>query len=93
MRRPPQLGQKPRPLHENGTKRSKPQPAQRRRAKPWASTPQVRNARSSRSKRQRNVAAGRPVVSQESNCDTTGELTPAALAVGIWIIHLSLTLE
>jgi hypothetical protein len=31
MRRPPQLGQKPRPLHENGTKRSKPQTAQRRR--------------------------------------------------------------
>jgi len=26
MRRPPQLGQKPRRLHENGTSRSKPQP-------------------------------------------------------------------
>lgn len=38
MRRPPQLGQKPRPLHENGTSRSKAQVPQRTRAKPWART-------------------------------------------------------
>ncbi len=44
MRRPPQLGQKPRPLQENGTSRSTAQSAHRRRAKPCASTPQVRKS-------------------------------------------------
>jgi hypothetical protein len=38
----PQLGQKPRPLQENGTSRSRAQSLHRRRAKPCASTPQVR---------------------------------------------------
>jgi len=38
IRRPPQLGQKPRPLQECGTNRSKAQPSQRNRAKPWART-------------------------------------------------------
>jgi hypothetical protein len=37
MRRPPQLGQKPRPLHENATRRSVQHRVQRRRAKPPAS--------------------------------------------------------
>jgi len=44
MRRPPQLGQKRRPLHENGASRSSTQSAHQRRAKPCASTPQVRKA-------------------------------------------------
>ncbi len=49
MRRPPQLCQNPRPLQENGRRRSSPQPAHRNRAKPFASTPHVRNSRNSRS--------------------------------------------
>ena len=40
MRRPPQDGQKPRPLQENGTRRSWPQTAQRTRRKPKARIPQ-----------------------------------------------------
>ena len=44
MRRPPQLGQKPRPLQENGTSRSKAQSLHRRRAKPCVSTPHVRKS-------------------------------------------------
>jgi len=47
--RPPQLGQNPRPLHENGTSRSNAQVSHRTRAKPWASTPHVRKSRNSRS--------------------------------------------
>src|SRR5439155_11886107 len=49
MRRPPQLGQKPRRLHENGTRRSKAQLSHRTRAKPRLSAPHVRNSRNSRS--------------------------------------------
>ena len=44
MRWPPQLGQKPRRLHEKGTRRSKPQSSQCRRKKPWARMPQRRKA-------------------------------------------------
>jgi hypothetical protein len=44
MRRPPQLGQKPRPLHENGTSRSSVHSVHRRRAKPCARIPQVRKS-------------------------------------------------
>jgi len=44
IRRPPQLGRKPRPLHENATNRSVPQSVQRERAKPCASTPHGRIA-------------------------------------------------
>jgi len=50
IRRPPQLGQKPRPLQEQGTSRSRAQPSQRSRTKPWARMPQVRNSRNSRPK-------------------------------------------
>jgi len=56
MRRPPQEGQKPRPLHEKATSRSVAQASQRTRTKPWARIPQPRNARSSRST---NLGAGR----------------------------------
>ena len=42
MRRPPQLEHNPRPLHEKATRRSSPQAAQRKRAKPQASHPQRR---------------------------------------------------
>src|SRR5438552_8761638 len=49
MRRPPQLGQKPRRLHENGTRRSKAQLSHRTSAKPRLSAPHVRNSRNSRS--------------------------------------------
>jgi hypothetical protein len=48
IRRPPQLGQNPRPLHENATSRSAPQPTHRNRAKPPASQPQRRKFRNSR---------------------------------------------
>jgi len=47
MRRPPQLGQNPRPLHENGTSRFRPQSSHRTRANPRASTPHPRNSRNS----------------------------------------------
>jgi len=43
----PQLGQKPRPLQEKGTSRSKAQSPQRSRAKPCASMPHVRKSRNS----------------------------------------------
>jgi len=43
MCRPPHDGQKPRPLHENGTTRSSPQPSQCKRRKPFAAMPQSRN--------------------------------------------------
>src|SRR5437762_11877512 len=49
MRRPPQLGQKPRRLHENGTRRSNAQFSHRTRANPRPSAPHVRNSRNSRS--------------------------------------------
>ena len=39
IRRPPQLGQNPRPRQENGTSRSRPHAVQRNRAKPPASQP------------------------------------------------------
>jgi len=48
MRRPSHEGQKPRPLHEKAATRSRPQPSQCTRTKPWARTPQRRKARSSR---------------------------------------------
>jgi hypothetical protein len=48
MRRPPHEGQKPLPLHENGSNRSNAQSPHRIRAKPFASTPQWRNFRNSR---------------------------------------------
>jgi hypothetical protein len=57
MRRPPQLGQNPRPLHEKGTRRSRPQPSHRNRAKPPASHPQRRKSRNSRST---NAGSPRP---------------------------------
>jgi len=57
IRRPPQEGQNPRPLHEKATRRSWPQPSQCTRMNPRASTPQSRYARSSRST---NRAAGAP---------------------------------
>ena len=44
IRRPPQLGRTPLPLHENGSNRSNAQSPQRIRAKPCASTPQVRKS-------------------------------------------------
>ena len=49
MRRPQHDGQNPRPLHEKATRISRAQPPQRKRAKPRAMTPQLRNSRSSRS--------------------------------------------
>jgi hypothetical protein len=49
IRRPPQLGQKPRPSHEKATRRSSPQARHRKRANPAARHPQVRNSRNSRS--------------------------------------------
>ena len=49
MRRPPQLEQKPRPLHEKATSRSSPQPVHRNLANPPASQPQRRKARNSAS--------------------------------------------
>ena len=48
IRRPPQLGQKPRPLHENATRRSEWQVSQRNRANP-AARKQRRNALNSAS--------------------------------------------
>lgn len=57
MRRPPQDGKKPRPLHENATRRSWPQASQWTRVNPCASTPHSRSARISRST---NRATGAP---------------------------------
>ena len=45
--RPPQLGHIPRPVHEKGTSRSRPQSSQRKRAKPPASIPHRRDSRNS----------------------------------------------
>ena len=39
IRRPPQLGQNPRPFLEKGTRRSNAQPSQRTRLKPWSRIP------------------------------------------------------
>ena len=47
IRRPPQLGQKPRPLHEHAASRSSPHPAHRNRTNPPARKPHRRNARNS----------------------------------------------
>jgi hypothetical protein len=49
MRRPPQRGENPRPLHEKATRRSVVQSPQRNRANPPAKNPQRRNARDSSS--------------------------------------------
>ena len=64
MRRPPQLEQKPRPLHEKATSRSRPQAAHRNRANPPASDPQRRKSRNSASTKRgkpRRPAGWRPV--------------------------------
>jgi hypothetical protein len=49
IRRPPQRGHHAGPLHENGTKCSRPQPSHRNHATPCSTTPHVRNSRNSRS--------------------------------------------
>jgi hypothetical protein len=49
LRRVVHEGQMPRPLQENATRKSWPQPVQRARAKPCTGMPQVRYPRSSRS--------------------------------------------
>ena len=59
MRRPPQLGQKPRPLHENATSRSVRQSPHRNRAKPPARNPHRRNARNSSSTNRGNPSPSR----------------------------------
>ena len=57
IRRPPQLARR---LHEKGTSRSNVQSVQRRRVKPWATTPQVRNSRKlDEAGQAASVAAGR----------------------------------
>ncbi len=70
----PILGQNPRPLHEKGTKRSSPQPAHRNRAKPFASTPHLRNSRNSRSTNDGTSAPSRrraASVRNVSKCSST----------------------
>jgi hypothetical protein len=68
----PQVGQKPRPLHEKATTRSRPQSSQRTRTrtrtKPWARMPQRRKPRSSAASAARGAALG------------TSAQTPVALA-------------
>jgi transposase len=55
MRRPPQLGQNPRRLHEKGTRRSKAQPVQPNLAKPRPRAPHPKNSRNSPSTKNGNA--------------------------------------
>lgn len=67
MRRPVHDGQKPRPLQENATSRSCWHASQRKRAKPRASWPQVRNEAllALDELRQAVAAAARPRLAEE----------------------------
>ncbi len=58
MRRVPQAAQNPRRLQEKATSFSWAQSAQRRRRKPWASTPHSRNASNSSLPKSGNPAPG-----------------------------------
>jgi len=70
MRRPPQLGQNPRPLQEKATSRSVVQLVHRNRAKPPAKKPQCKNAR--------NSAGYAPIARGHAQMLRTQELAPVA---------------